>query len=108
MPDTYTLTVTADEVNAIGAGLGKLPYENVAQLLGKLVQQVQEQNIPADRRDKTPEESAVIGAPVKRKGGRPRKNGRPSKPGPAWEWSDAADAWVATADKPNGSATEQP
>ena len=41
----YTLTgITAEEINSIGRGLAKLPYEEVARLLVKLQSQVDEQN----------------------------------------------------------------
>lgn len=44
----YTLVVTGAEANLIGAALGKLPYENVAELLGKIRQQAQMQEMQAN------------------------------------------------------------
>jgi hypothetical protein len=39
----FTLTVTAEEINIIGAALSKLPYEAVSTLIPKLQAQVNEQ-----------------------------------------------------------------
>lgn len=38
-----TLTVTVPELNVIGKALGKMPFEDVAQLMAKLQQQVTQQ-----------------------------------------------------------------
>lgn len=39
----FVLKVTGEEVNLLGAALGKLPYENVAKLITSLTNQIQEQ-----------------------------------------------------------------
>jgi hypothetical protein len=43
MEKSFSLTVTENELQIIGAGLGKLAYESVAVLINKLNTQVKEQ-----------------------------------------------------------------
>jgi hypothetical protein len=43
MEKSFSLTVTENELQIIGAGLGKLAYESVAVLINKLNLQVREQ-----------------------------------------------------------------
>jgi hypothetical protein len=46
-PKQYTLTVTSDEVNEIGAALGNEPFNKVSALMEKLKAQVTEQTLKA-------------------------------------------------------------
>lgn len=39
----YTITLSEQEINLVGAALGKLPFEAVASLVAKLQQQVNDQ-----------------------------------------------------------------
>ena len=41
---SFTLTVTAEELNQVGAALSDRPFKEVAGLLGKINQQVVRQN----------------------------------------------------------------
>ena len=43
---TFTLTVTEDQVNLLGAALSELPFKVSAALIQELQQQVNEQNQP--------------------------------------------------------------
>lgn len=43
-PQTYTLTVTANDIAIIGGALGSRPYNEVAPLLAKLDTQIKQQN----------------------------------------------------------------
>lgn len=52
----FLLKVTAGELDVIGKALGKLPFEDVAQLLQKLRQQVVEQQKPKIEPEKAPEQ----------------------------------------------------
>jgi hypothetical protein len=42
----FTITLTAEELNAVGAALSDRPFKEVAGLLGKINQQVLKQNTP--------------------------------------------------------------
>jgi hypothetical protein len=42
-PEVYTLTVTAQDVNAIGQALGDQPYKTAAPLITKLNEQIAKQ-----------------------------------------------------------------
>jgi len=44
---TYTLTITAPEVNVIAAGLGKLPLETALAMFLKIREQVATQENPS-------------------------------------------------------------
>ena len=44
----FALSLTASELDVIGAALGKLPYESVAGLFEKIRAQFNQQNTPAD------------------------------------------------------------
>ena len=46
MPKPIRLTVTPQEVNLIGAALGRLPHDDVRPLIEKLAAQVQAQLKP--------------------------------------------------------------
>ena len=43
----FTFELTADEANLVMAGLGKLPFEAVFNLVSKIQQQAQEQSAPS-------------------------------------------------------------
>lgn len=44
---SFTLILTGEELNLIGAALSDRPFKEVAGLLGKVNQQVLKQNVPA-------------------------------------------------------------
>lgn len=56
----YMLNVTADEANLIGAALGKLPFETVAELIAKIRTQAQMQERAA-MVDGAPQPNGVAG-----------------------------------------------
>lgn len=49
---TYNVTVTAQELDAIGNALGKAPFEVAAPIIQKLREQVIAQSKPVDNSDK--------------------------------------------------------
>ena len=49
---TYTVTVTAQELDTIGNALGKAPFEVAAPIIQKLREQVIAQSKPVDNSDK--------------------------------------------------------
>lgn len=57
-PDrVFELKIKVSDVNKISNALGKLPYEDVAELIGSLRQQIYEQAQPTDKKpvEKEPE-----------------------------------------------------
>jgi hypothetical protein len=48
MEKKFTLEITEQELNILSAGLVKLPYEVVVELIGKLRMQVTEQSTQAE------------------------------------------------------------
>lgn len=44
----YTITITAQELDTIGNGLGSMPFKDAAPLINKLREQVMAQNKPAE------------------------------------------------------------
>ncbi len=55
----FRLELEAQEIDLIGAALGKQPFEVVSPLLSKIVQQVQKQQQPKDKKVKTPAKEVV-------------------------------------------------
>lgn len=47
-PTEFKLTVTNDDVNTIGKALGRLPFDDVAQLIQKLREQIVSQSKPPE------------------------------------------------------------
>ena len=55
-PSEYTLKVTPDDINIISEALGNQPFNKVVNLVGKLRQQVIEQQMPKAPVIKKPDE----------------------------------------------------
>lgn len=55
-PSEFTIKIAPAELDLIGKGLGKLPFEDVAPLIQKLRQQVMDQQKPPVALDKAPEQ----------------------------------------------------
>lgn len=45
----FTITLSENEVNLVGAALGKMPFESVAGLIGSIQKQINEQ-IPKEEK----------------------------------------------------------
>jgi hypothetical protein len=48
MTKTYTLTVTLDDLPLIGEALGAMPFGRVADLMGRILEQINEQDKEGD------------------------------------------------------------
>jgi hypothetical protein len=62
-PTEYTLSVSPEDLATIGQALGKMSYDAVAQLMGKLSQQVQQQQMAARKAAAPPAPAPVIPVP---------------------------------------------